>query len=127
MSPYFAGLDCSFIHLKLTSAHYELPYWPESLAKHCVELYRRFLWLHHQYPQEKLVPTRDIDECWHIHILNTKQYAQDCETLFGHYFHHQPADPANETEIENLQQQFERTQQLYLTEFGEELTVLQRQ
>lgn len=98
-SSKFNDLDLDFIVRKLSSEYYELPRWPACLAAQIVEFYKRFLWLNYIYPEAKLVPTRDIDECWHIHILNTKRYIEDCQELFGHYFHHQPADPSDPAEI----------------------------
>lgn len=128
IAPYleskFSQLDLQFMIKKLASEHYELARWPENLAIQLVEFYRRFLWLNYKYPGSNLVPTRDIDECWHIHILSTKRYAEDCQNLFGHYLHHQPADPSNQEEITVLQTFFDKTLQLYQKEFGEDLKVL---
>lgn len=120
-------LDLNFIINKLSSPNYELATWPRDLAEEVVELYRRFLHLNKLFPGEGLVPTRDIDECWHIHILNTKQYATDCDKIFGHYLHHAPADPDNDQELEKLIPLFENTQKRYLETFEEELVVLERE
>ncbi len=35
-------------------------------------------------------PSRDVDKIWHAHILHTREYMQDCQEYFGHYFHHTP-------------------------------------
>lgn len=37
-----------------------------------------------------LVPSVDIDEMWHAHILDTRKYMADCAELFGEYIHHYP-------------------------------------
>ncbi|MBF4254538.1 hypothetical protein EA007_27345, partial [Vibrio anguillarum] len=29
-------------------------------------------------------------EIWHMHILDTRAYMRDCDTLFGEYLHHYP-------------------------------------
>ena len=123
LSSKFSCLNLDFILNKLSSEYYELPRWPENLAAQIIEFYRRFLWLNYIYPEAKLVPTRDIDECWHIHILNTKRYVEDCQALFGRYFHHQPADPSDPLELIFLQEKFEETRRLYRENFGEELKV----
>jgi hypothetical protein len=52
--------------------------------------YRRFLALKRAYPDRDLVPTRAIDAFWHRHILDTAQYAADCERVFGWFLHHYP-------------------------------------
>lgn len=36
------------------------------------------------------VPSADVDEIWHQHILHTKKYTADCEAAFGRYVHHFP-------------------------------------
>ncbi len=40
----------------------------------------------------KNVPTMDVDEMFHAHILHTKQYHDDCQAYFGYYLHHEPFD-----------------------------------
>lgn len=40
-----------------------------------------------------LTPESDVDAVWHEHILHTKRYAQDCESIFGAFLHHDP-EPA---------------------------------
>lgn len=54
------------------------------------DLYRKFLTLHHELPNAPLVPPRLVDEVWHAHITFTRQYAADCELLFGEFMHHNP-------------------------------------
>lgn len=38
----------------------------------------------------KIIPNRLIDEFWHMHILDTQKYIEDCYKIFGKYFHHYP-------------------------------------
>ena len=52
--------------------------------------YRCFLKLFVLYPTKTLVPTIGIDIIWHYHILDTKQYMEDCTYLFNKYMHHVP-------------------------------------
>ena len=37
------------------------------------------------------MPTSEVDEFWHQHILNTWQYASDCQKLTGGFVHHFPS------------------------------------
>lgn len=60
------------------------------------KLYRTFLLLHYYHPNQKLIPTNEVDVFWHNHILNSKKYFDDCNELFGTYLHHTPM------QIENL-------------------------
>ena len=55
-----------------------------------MSFYRAFLVLNALYPQERIVPPKEVDEFWHAHILDTKKYADDCEAVFGYFFHHYP-------------------------------------
>lgn len=52
--------------------------------------YRQFLFNICKNPDEKLSPTKNADEIWHEHILHTKKYSEDCESLIGRMIHHNP-------------------------------------
>jgi hypothetical protein len=52
--------------------------------------YRRFLKLCAKYPDAPIVPTEEVDEFWHLHILDTQRYGEDCEQIFGGMLHHDP-------------------------------------
>ncbi|HEX2549313.1 MAG TPA: hypothetical protein VHM20_05755 [Gammaproteobacteria bacterium] len=113
---YLDQLDLSYIVDAMCSASYPLPQWGREDALHCLQLYKNFLWLQKKYHLEPLVPTREIDEFWHNHILYTKNYFQDCLQIFGHYLHHQPAS-ADENP-QHLIQSYLKTKELYFKEFG---------
>jgi hypothetical protein len=62
------------------------------------EQYRNYLFLNKKYAEgEPLPPSEDIDEFWHNHILDTKQYRRDCNAIFGQYYdqYHTCLDPPN--------------------------------
>lgn len=119
---YLAQLDLDYIVKAMCSPNYALPQWTEEDAKHCADLYKNFLFLFKKHFPEALVPTRHIDEFWHNHILYTKKYTQDCLNIFGHYLHHEPAGEG-EANSSELVEQFLKTKQYYLDEFGEDLTL----
>jgi hypothetical protein len=54
------------------------------------EGYRQFLKLAAKYPDAPLVPSEEVDEFWHMHILDTQRYGADCERIFGYMIHHDP-------------------------------------
>jgi len=84
--------------------------------------YRRFLALRALYPEATLVPTGMIDEFWHQHILDTVQYANDCERVFGGFMDHDPYFGGDsDEEAEANASAFEETKRLYRETFGEEL------
>lgn len=123
---YIEKLDLSYLAIKMQSARYPLPRWTEKDASIAIQLYKNFLKLQKKYwLKHSLVPTREIDECWHNHILYTKDYTQDCLAIYGNYLHHQPADES-EPELIKLAAEFAKTKELYLAEFGKHLLVIQR-
>jgi len=123
---YLDQLDLSYIKKKMCAEHYPMPRWQSELADVGEKLYKRYLWLLVKYPDQHLVPTRDIDEFWHNHILYTQRYTEDCEALFGRYIHHHPSDPDDNEDMTNITKQFQLTQKLYQQEFGENLQILKR-
>lgn len=66
------------------------PRWSIEKAKEIEIWYRRFLFLTCMHPEEAIVPTKEIDEFWHTHILDTKKYFSDCQEICGEYIHHFP-------------------------------------
>jgi len=84
--------------------------------------YKRFLILNLKYPTVFIVPTREIDEFWHFHILDTEKYAEDCQITFGHFLHHFPYfGMRGQDDKKELDRSFTKTKELFLSEFGEPL------
>lgn len=121
---YIASLDLRYLIEMMCAKDYPLPRWNMADAEHCVQLYKNFLYLQKKYHDIPLVPTREIDECWHNHILHTKQYFHDCEQIFGHYLHHTPA--SKEDESTQLVDAYLKTKELYFAEFGEVYGIIQK-
>ncbi|HEU4561412.1 MAG TPA: hypothetical protein VFS20_26400 [Longimicrobium sp.] len=62
---------------------------------------------------------------WHYHILDTRAYHRDCQTLFGEYFHHFPYfGMRGEEDEQNLERAFKMTGVLYEEAFGEPIVLL---
>lgn len=120
---YLDQLDLSYIVDSMCAASYALPRWLPSEARQCAKLYKNFLWLCKKYGSEALVPTREIDEFWHNHILFTRRYQRDCQQIFGAYLHHEPS--SSDEDPQALIQAFTHTKALYLREFQQPLTLLQ--
>ncbi|MGK7928224.1 MAG: glycine-rich domain-containing protein-like [Spirulina sp.] len=84
-----------------------------------IEQYRRFLILKHFYPDRDIVPTREIDRVWHVHILDTMKYREDCLRLFGEMLDHFPyLGLRGESDRELLEQTFRESQALFEKTFG---------
>lgn len=90
--------------------------------EHCDEiedLYRKFLALNIRYPDRKICPTGPIDLFWHAHILDTRAYARDCETLFGDMLHHFPYfGLRGDDDRLDLEQTFSESVELFIRHFG---------
>lgn len=89
--------------------------WTRQRATLALRWYKRFLFLAYKYPNKRLAVLKDVDELWHLHILNTKQYFCDCEGLFGEYLHHTPLLDTEGASGDLV----EKTNQLYAEHFGE--------
>jgi len=120
------SMDLSMIKFKATRK--EDGYgWSAEYADKMEVAYKRYLILHAKYPEMTLAPEQDIDRFWHMHILDTRKYAADCEATFGHFLHHFPyLGLRGEADAEALQAAFLKMQHLYAQEFGEAMPSLQR-
>ena len=91
-------------------------------AERAVMKYRRFLKLIVMYPEQVIVPSKEIDEVWHTHILDTLKYPGDCERVFGFFLHHFPyLGTRGEEDKKGWLESFETTCDLYEKHFGEDL------
>jgi len=93
--------------------------WCSAKARNILKRYRRFLYLT-VTQVDPVVPTEDIDELWHAHILDTRAYAADCKATFGFFLHHFPYFGLRDHEdADALRKAFERTSALYEAKYGE--------
>jgi len=91
----------------------------EALVWSAVFEYKRFLLLKLRYPGLEFAPSSFVDEVWHMHILDTRQYMKDCERLFGRYIHHMPSFGTGEEEENELGATYKETLEVYEKVFGE--------
>jgi hypothetical protein len=47
-------------------------------------------------PEAPLAPSRAVDHGWHAFILHTREYADFCARVAGHFIHHAPEEPGGE-------------------------------
>lgn len=64
--------------------------WDEEKALMVEAEYRLFLSLAIHFPGDRISPTPDVDEFWHVHLLDTGAYEADCKRVFGRTLHHKP-------------------------------------
>ena len=112
------SIDLSNVKRKLTLPLPEGSGWDTEAADLAIKWYRRYLKICAKYMGRGLVPSREIDEVWHLHILDTRAYASDCMNVFGHMLHHNPYFGMN-GDAKQRDDGFVRTNMLYLAEFGE--------
>lgn len=94
--------------------------WDLAYARLIESEYRKFLVLLLKYPNEAIVPAREVDEFWHYHILDTLKYEEDCKNIFGYFMHHFPYfGMRGEEDANNLKQAWKKTCELYIECFGE--------
>jgi hypothetical protein len=93
--------------------------WPREYADFLAAEYRKFLTLLVKYPDETIAPTTEVDEFWHLHILDTRKYAADCEAVFGYFLHHFPYfGMRSEEDAKDLERAGKQWHNLYELEFG---------
>ena len=110
-------IDLAPINKKLR--HENPTRWTDEALAEAETNYRRFLALNLLYPSETLSVNETLDDYWHQHILDTRKYAADCETVFGFFLHHYPyfgIDGGKERQ-QNIKA-FAITQQLWEEAFG---------
>jgi hypothetical protein len=118
----FENLDLKSVIFKLTHPK-DVHQWSLEKAEHVVSQYKKFLFLNALYPEQELIPTREIDDVWHVHILDTEKYRNDCQYLFGHFLDHYPYSglKGKQNEEEHLKK-FEFSQNLFRKIFPSEDT-----
>lgn len=88
--------------------------WTPQQAIEAEKWYRRFLILSVKHPDVTLVPTAEVDEFWHLHVLDMQCYQDDTKGIFGEVLLHTPLFNG-----EDLSEEFKQTQALFVREFGE--------
>jgi hypothetical protein len=97
--------------------------WTREYADSIEVAYKHYLGMlvKNQEDAEDILLSKDVDEFWHTHILQTIKYMDDCERVFGQYLHHTPH--IGEVTAEDLKKRAvlaKKTRRLYAREFGSE-------
>lgn len=79
-----------------------------------VSEYRKFIFLTISAPHP-CVPSHEIDEVWHAHILHSRNYLSFCKEVGRDYIHHDPSPPSERLELDPF---FRKTTALYQEIFG---------
>lgn len=93
--------------------------WPIDQVNEVEKQYKGFLHICKNYTNLDVMPTKNIDEFWHTHILDTEKYMDDCDNIFGHYLHHYPyagmTGPEDEARANKV---FEITKAIFSEDLG---------
>ena len=95
--------------------------WSREYAESVDQAYRHYLAMLVKYPEhaEDIMLSKDVDEFWHTHILQTVKYADDCQAVFGNFLHHDPhIGPRTPADLEKRAALADKTRRLYEQEFG---------
>lgn len=95
--------------------------WSREYADSIGVAYRTYLTMLVKHPDEaeSIMLSKDVDEFWHTHILQTIKYTEDCEQVFGAYLHHSPhVGERSAADMERRLELTEKTRELYQREFG---------
>ncbi len=82
--------------------------------------YRKYLVLCLENPDFPVVPSNFVDDFWHLHILDTMKYQEDCDEFLGGFLHHFPYFGMRGVEdAENLTLAWFQTRAIYKVRFGD--------
>jgi hypothetical protein len=91
--------------------------WSIAFAERVVGEYKRFVYLA-MVADHAVTPSDEVDQAWHLHMLYTRSYFDRlCGDVLGRQLAHGPTK-GGKAEGEKYANLYERTKQLYATEFG---------
>ena len=87
LNPLIEQLDLTLIENRLMRKLH----WDANRTECAVGGYREFLQMMFDDPHGTHHPLPDVDEVWHAHILHTRKYREDSDTIFGRFVDHHPS------------------------------------
>lgn len=97
--------------------------WSRNVLDETGAEYRKFLFLVGKYGPDLIVPwNKNILSFWKVHILHTRKYFEDCQWIFGFYFHYDPSMTGlfkHEASQGNPSSVFSKTLEFYAKEYSE--------
>jgi small ubiquitin-related modifier len=94
--------------------------WSEEFALKVLAGYRQFLgWknIFEDFHANKLSPSIAVDQMWHQHILDNRNFAEDCQLLFGKIIFH---DPDGGLDVEAHRKRIANTKNALCMQYGED-------
>lgn len=59
-------------------------------AERRIEEYRKYLVVLATFASFRHPISKEVDDAWHAHVLDTHDYVRFCEAAFGYFVHHKP-------------------------------------
>lgn len=114
-------LNFAPIYLQLT--HKKKLGWPPAKAQKAIADYQDFLCVSFLNKKKSIVvPSEEVDEVWHSHIMDTRKYFSDCMSAFGEVIHHSPYLGLDEEKgEEELLEAVASTREAYKKTLGKDL------
>jgi len=114
--------DLNFDRIKHKMSLKESLGWSKEKIELAEREYKRYLTLIKIHINKRIVPSKLMDEFWHMHILDTKAYRDDCQNVFGRFIDHFPYFGIyGEEDHQNLLNEFEETKLMYRKLFNCEI------
>lgn len=85
-----------------------------------IERYKKFLRLAKEYPSDRLSPTKDIDEIWHLHMLSPIKHHSDCQKYFGKTLDHNGGFGKLDEEKDEWMKYCLKTKELWMELYNED-------
>jgi hypothetical protein len=92
--------------------------WDEKQAFNSVERYEKLFKLFGS--GTSLVPTKEIDKVWHLHMLDPISYHDSCMSYHGKLIGHNPSLDPSEKEKRKMDSLFLQTGRIFYETYGEE-------
>lgn len=119
---YIDAIDFETMKSKNESSEHGGIGWPRGKLDFVERQYKNWLFLRRKYEGQPLPPPEDIDDFWHLHILDTRAYHRDTAAIFGYYLHHFPYFGIRSDEDKrHLDAAFAETEGRYREEFDDEI------
>ena len=90
--------------------------------KKMVQEYKMFWRLANKYPEIPFVPTEELDEVWHLHMLYPQNYYPDCKKYFNGLLHHYAGFGKKAEEAPILKNMFVQGMDVWEKEYGYRLS-----
>ena len=92
--------------------------WSKAQATQAVDRYEKLFKLFGK--GSSIVPTKEIDDVWHLHMLDPVSYYESCMAYHNKIIGHNPALEDSQEEKSKLHSLFLETAKLWKEEYGEE-------